>query len=100
MLTYCVTIHNNGKLLEICVPSATHGSHVANIAAAHFPDEPEKNGLAPGAQIISMCIGDSRVGNNETGQALTRAVSIHEIGYQKWYPSFRQPMFKDEDPSQ
>ncbi|KAI1720264.1 subtilase family domain-containing protein [Ditylenchus destructor] len=73
MLTYCVTIYDTGKLLEICVPSGSHGSHVANIVAANYPDEPEKNGLAPGAQIISMCIGDQRLGSMETGTALTRA---------------------------
>lgn len=38
MLTFCVTIHDNGNLLEICVPSGSHGSHVANIAAAYFPE--------------------------------------------------------------
>ncbi|KAE9552976.1 hypothetical protein FO519_003813 [Halicephalobus sp. NKZ332] len=72
-VNYCVTIHNNGKLLEICIAPGSHGSHVAHIAAAHYPEEPEKNGLAPGAQIVSMCIGDMRLSNMETGQALTRA---------------------------
>lgn len=74
MLAYCVTIHNEGKLLEICAPSKSHGTHVACIAAANCENEPEKNGLAPGAQIISMTIGDGRLNNLETGQALTRAV--------------------------
>uniref|UniRef100_A0A7E4V2B9 Tripeptidyl-peptidase 2 n=1 Tax=Panagrellus redivivus TaxID=6233 RepID=A0A7E4V2B9_PANRE len=73
LVNYCVSIHNNGNLLEICVAPGSHGSHVAHIAAAHYPNEPERNGLAPGAQIISMCIGDSRLSNTETGQALTRA---------------------------
>ena len=75
MITYCITIHNNGNLLEVCVPGS-HGSHVAHISAGHFPDEPEKDGLAPGAQIVSMCIGDARLDSMETGQALTRAVRV------------------------
>ncbi|VDN88058.1 unnamed protein product [Brugia pahangi] len=87
MLTFCITIHDNGNLLEICVPSGSHGSHVANIAAAYFPNEPEKSGLAPGAQIVSLCIGDHRLKTMETGAALTRALSrcadlgVHLINY-------------------
>uniref|UniRef100_A0AC34GTR3 Tripeptidyl-peptidase 2 n=1 Tax=Panagrolaimus sp. ES5 TaxID=591445 RepID=A0AC34GTR3_9BILA len=74
LVTYCITIHKNGNLLEICVPNGSHGSHVAHIAAAHFPDDPEKDGLAPGAQIISLCVGDLRKGEYLTHQALLRAL--------------------------
>ena len=69
MVTYCVTIHDDGNLLEICVPYGNHGSHVAHIAAGHFPDAPEKNGLAPGAQIVSINV------TNNSDQAFIRAVS-------------------------
>uniref|UniRef100_A0A0N5BSA4 Tripeptidyl-peptidase 2 n=1 Tax=Strongyloides papillosus TaxID=174720 RepID=A0A0N5BSA4_STREA len=75
-LSYSFTMRDNGKLLEIVTPIGSHGSHVANIAAAHFPDNRDRDGMAPGAQIVSMCIGDSRLGSTETGAALMRAFNM------------------------
>ncbi|KAF8385565.1 tpp-2, partial [Pristionchus pacificus] len=72
-LTYNFSISSNGNLTEICVPTGSHGSHVANIAGGFFPDDKAKNGLAPGVKIVSMNIGDGRLSSMETGQALTRA---------------------------
>uniref|UniRef100_A0A914QIY2 Peptidase S8/S53 domain-containing protein n=1 Tax=Panagrolaimus davidi TaxID=227884 RepID=A0A914QIY2_9BILA len=64
-LSYCVTLHNEGNLLEIFTPYSDHGSVVAQIAAAHFPRKPERNGLAPGAQIIYMNTTHPETGNYE-----------------------------------
>ncbi|KAK7270488.1 hypothetical protein RIF29_23667 [Crotalaria pallida] len=72
--SFVANVYNDGNVLSIVTDSSPHGTHVAGIAAAFHPEEPLLNGIAPGAQLISCKIGDSRLGSMETGTGLTRAL--------------------------
>ncbi|KAL8148295.1 hypothetical protein AgCh_005606 [Apium graveolens] len=72
--SFVANVYNEGNIVSIVTDSSPHGTHVAGIASAFHPKEPLLNGVAPGAQIISCKIGDSRLGSMETGTGLTRAL--------------------------
>ncbi|PXF42650.1 Tripeptidyl-peptidase 2 [Gracilariopsis chorda] len=75
MMNFGVNVYNDGNLVSIVVDGGSHGTHVAGILAAHFPDAPHLNGLAPGAKIVSLKIGDSRLSSMETHQGAMRALA-------------------------
>ncbi|MEN8865661.1 MAG: S8 family serine peptidase [Akkermansiaceae bacterium] len=73
--TFAVQVYEKGNLLSIVTVSGSHGSHVASIASAHFPKEPHRDGVAPGARILSIKIGDTRLGGSSSGLGEMRGVA-------------------------
>eukprot|EP00485_Elphidium_margaritaceum_P018740 CAMPEP_0202729586 /NCGR_PEP_ID=MMETSP1385-20130828/186208_1 /ASSEMBLY_ACC=CAM_ASM_000861 /TAXON_ID=933848 /ORGANISM="Elphidium margaritaceum" /LENGTH=1403 /DNA_ID=CAMNT_0049395853 /DNA_START=43 /DNA_END=4254 /DNA_ORIENTATION=+ len=74
MLHYVLNVYDAGKLVSVVVAGGSHGTHVAGIVSAYYKDDASKNGVAPGAQIVSIKIGDTRLGTMETNQGLMRAL--------------------------
>ena len=74
-LNFCVNVFDEGAVLSICVDCGAHGTHVAGIIGCYHGPGDVTNGVAPGCQIISLKIGDSRLGSMETGQALVRGIN-------------------------
>ena len=75
LLNYAVDVLDNGHKVVLSADAGAHGTHVAGIIGAHFPEKPELNGVAPGCQIVGVKIGDTRLDGMETGTALVRALA-------------------------
>ncbi|KAJ1963266.1 hypothetical protein GGI12_002155 [Dipsacomyces acuminosporus] len=89
---YTLNFYDQGAVLSIVTNVGSHSTHVAGIVAANHPDEPQNNGVAPGAQLLSLMIGDHRVGSLETGVGLTRAANaIVEHGADLANMSYGEP---------
>jgi tripeptidyl-peptidase-2 len=67
LMNFGVNVYDDGDTLSIVADVGAHGTHVAGIVAAHYPDRPELNGIAPGAQIVSVKIGDTRLDSTSVG---------------------------------
>ncbi|XP_070069765.1 tripeptidyl-peptidase 2 isoform X1 [Drosophila takahashii] len=73
-LSISVNVHDEGNVLEVVGMCSPHGTHVSSIASGNHSSR-DVDGVAPNAKIVSMTIGDGRLGSMETGTALVRAMT-------------------------
>lgn len=74
--TFGVQVYAGGDLLSVVTVGGAHGTHVASIAAGHSPKDPGRDGIAPGARILSIKIGDIRSGGSSYNTSELRALAL------------------------
>jgi subtilisin family serine protease len=65
-LTFAINIFPDKKILSLHYDDGAHGTHVAGIAAGYHIDGSFINGVAPGANIISLKIGNNNFAGGAT----------------------------------
>ncbi|MFH1747775.1 MAG: S8 family serine peptidase [Planctomycetota bacterium] len=73
-LTFAVNIFLRQSKVVIHFDDGAHGTHVAGIAAGYrINNQDNFHGVAPGAQIISLKIGQNAIGGVSTTESMKRA---------------------------
>jgi len=77
-VTYTLHIEDEGLTVSVHFDDGGHGTHVAGIAAGYnLMGRKGFNGIAPGAQIISLKIGDNTLsGGSTTSDSMRRAIEF------------------------
>ncbi|KAJ1940862.1 hypothetical protein FBU59_003681, partial [Linderina macrospora] len=64
LVPYTLNFYDQGQILSIVTCSIDHGTGVAGILAAYDPDNAQNNGVAPGAQLVSIQVAGYRQNGN------------------------------------
>jgi tripeptidyl-peptidase-2 len=92
LMNFAINIYDDGNVVSIYADTGAHGTHVAGIVSGYNPEQSDLNGVAPGAQIVGIKIGDTRLGSMETGPGLERGLlAVLENGCDVINMSYGEP---------
>ncbi len=81
-LTCAVNVFLKKRLLSVHFDSGGHGTHVAGIAAGYkLHGQDDFHGIAPGAKVISLKIGDNRLAGGSTTTGSKKAAFLYAARY-------------------
>ena len=83
---FAINIFPDEKRVNFFYDGASHGTHVAGITAGyHINGQPELNGIAPGAKVISLKIGDCTLAGGATTTGSMLKAYEYGIEFAKHY---------------
>lgn len=86
LANFAINIYPDEKRINFFYDGSSHGTHVAGIAAGyHINGQPELNGIAPGAKIISLKIGDCTLAGGATTTGSMMKAYEYGIEFAKKY---------------
>lgn len=87
MLNFALKIDADNMRVSFHFDDGGHGTHVAGIAAGYqLFDQPDFNGIAPGAQIISIKIGNNTLAGNATVTGSIREAFMYGSRWSQQHP--------------
>jgi subtilisin family serine protease len=87
LLNFALKIDVDNMQVSFHFDDGGHGTHVAGIAAGYqLYDQPGFNGIAPGAQIISLKIGNNTLAGNATVTGSIREAFMYGTRWSQQHP--------------
>lgn len=87
LLNFALKIQIDQMRVSFHFDDSGHGTHVAGIAAGHeIYGQPDLQGIAPGAQIISLKIGDNSLAGNATVTGSMHQAFLYTARWSRQHP--------------